>query len=325
MNGKYNLIPIRDADKYLIMEWRNEQIDILRQKEPLTVEMQEAYFRLVVEREFELEKPSQLLFSFLENDILVGYGGLVHIDWDSRNAEISFITKTNRNVNPNRFKEDWKQYLKILKELVESQLGFIKIYTYAYDIRPRLFEVLLESEFYEEARLKNHVQINDKMQDVLIHSFFCDVLEFRIAVEDDLRKYYEWANERVVRENSFNTEPIMMDDHWKWFLNKVKDPKSLLLLAVSFGEDVGQIRFDQVAPIEYEIDFSISPIHRGRGLGAKMIRFGVNELKQYDANVKRVTGKVKEGNISSIKSFVNAGFTIAKNGNNGFYTYCLDL
>ena len=172
IDGNYKLIPVRDVDKYAIMQWRNEQIDILRQKEPLTKEKQELYFRNVVDKLFEEEKPNQLLFSFLENDLLIGYGGLVHIDWESRNGEISFVTKTERNYNKQQFINDWKEYLKILKIVAGINLNFKKIYTYAYDIRPHLFYALNESGFIEEARLKNHILIKDKFYDVLIHSRF---------------------------------------------------------------------------------------------------------------------------------------------------------
>jgi hypothetical protein len=75
-NGIYSLVPIREEDKYIIMQWRNEQIDILRQKQVLTKEEQEQYFSATIANLFEQEKPTQLLFSFLENNILIGYGGL---------------------------------------------------------------------------------------------------------------------------------------------------------------------------------------------------------------------------------------------------------
>jgi hypothetical protein len=172
VNENYKLVPIRDEDKYEIMQWRNEQIDILRQKEVLTEEKQEWYFKNVVAELFEQEKPNQLLFSFLENDILIGYGGLVHINWESKNAEISFLTVTERNVNQNQFVNDFKFYLKILKKIVESSLKFIKIFTYAYDIRPYLFQALIENDFVEEARLKKHIIIDNKSHDVIIHSYF---------------------------------------------------------------------------------------------------------------------------------------------------------
>src|SRR5688572_13294152 len=111
--GDYHLVSIRDGDKYAIQKWRNDQIEILRQAEPLTSAQQENYFRNVVDKLFETEQPEQLLFSFLQGDELIGYGGLVHIDWLSKNGEISFITETSRNRNVMQFKKDWSQYLNV--------------------------------------------------------------------------------------------------------------------------------------------------------------------------------------------------------------------
>ena len=77
----YKIIPIRFEDKMAIMKWRNEQIYHLRQSKLLTLNDQEDYFNNIVKPLFEKDKPDQILFSFLKNDICVGYGGLVHINW----------------------------------------------------------------------------------------------------------------------------------------------------------------------------------------------------------------------------------------------------
>lgn len=306
--GKYKLVPIRDEDKYAIMQWRNEQIDILRQKEPLTKEKQEWYFSNVVDKLFEQETPNQLLFSFLENEILIGYGGLVHIDWESKNAEISFITATERNEDKNQFTNDWNSYLNVLKKVADLDLGFNKIYTYAYDIRPRLFQVLISSNFVEEARLKDHISIDNKLHDVVIHSCFFESISFRMANEGDLLMYFNWVNDDEVRQNSFNSAKIELEDHKKWFTNKINDSKSLMLIAYLKNIPVGQVRFDETQHPDFEIDFSIEKKWRGKGIGAKILRAGTLELINKKPFFNRIIGKVKVDNISSGKSFINAGF-----------------
>ena len=90
----FHIEPIRHEDRLDIMTIRNEQLYHLRQAKPLTIEDQDKYFNSVVNALFEQEKPSQLLFSFFENDVFIGYGGLVHINWIDKNAEISFVMKT---------------------------------------------------------------------------------------------------------------------------------------------------------------------------------------------------------------------------------------
>ena len=174
INSNYKLIPIMDEDKYVIMKWRNDQIDILRQKEPLTKEQQELYFQNVVDKLFQEEKPGQLLFSFLENDILIGYGGLVHIDWESKNGEISFITTTYRNSEMQLFARDFRNFLRIILSVSFDFLEFIKIHTTFYDIPQRqLYKSILEEfNFISEGELKNHILINGKVSNTLIYSCF---------------------------------------------------------------------------------------------------------------------------------------------------------
>ncbi len=301
----YKLVPIRDEDKYAIMQWRNEQIDILRQKETLAKGKQEWYFKNIVDKLFEQEKPDQLLFSFLEDNILIGYGGLVHIDWESRNAEISFLTATDRNLN--QFVDDWKCYLKILKNIANLYLDFSKIYTYAYDIRPQLFQALTESNFVEEARLKDHVSINNKQYDVLIHSHFFDRVHYRMANEEDVLLYYKWANDSVVRNNSFNKDVIEYDSHCKWFFSKLSSDKCFLYLFFNkHNIPIGQVRIENTG-IETIIGISIDEKYRGRAFSNKMLIKATEDYLSKHSKEK-IVAYIKHGNIASLKSFISAGF-----------------
>ena len=166
-NGSFSLVPIRFEDKLTIMQWRNEQIYHLRQSKPLTEENQNKYFNNVVAKLFEQEQPNQILFSFLENGVCIGYGGLVHINWTDKNAEISFIMNTG--FEKDRFDEIWSKYLILLEKAAFGDLNLHKIYTYAFDLRPHLYGVLLNEGFDEDARLKEHVLFESKFIDVLIH------------------------------------------------------------------------------------------------------------------------------------------------------------
>ena len=169
-SGVYTLIPIRDQDKFLIMKWRNEQIYHLRQEKLLTELEQENYFKTVVDDLFIQDKPNQILFSFLENSKCVGYGGLVHVNWADKIAEISFLMNTE--LENDFFTEYWSNYLKMLESIAFKELKLHKIFTYAYDIRPKLFKVLEDANYVLEARLKEHCIVNGNYKDVLIHSKF---------------------------------------------------------------------------------------------------------------------------------------------------------
>ncbi len=167
-SGQFSLIPIRFEDKFEIMKWRNEQIYHLRQDELLTVEKQEIYFNTVISKLFEENKPSQILFSFLENDILIGYGGLVHINFIDKNAEISFIMNTI--LEEYRFNEIWRTFLTLIEKVAFDELQLHKVFVYAFDLRPHLYLVLEENKYFKEAILVEHCFYNNKFIDVIIHS-----------------------------------------------------------------------------------------------------------------------------------------------------------
>jgi RimJ/RimL family protein N-acetyltransferase len=166
--GDFKIVPIRYEDRMDILKWRNEQLFHLRQPKPLTKEDQENYFSTTVAQLFEQNQPSQLLFSYLENDVCIGYGGLVHINWIDKNAEISFIMNTS--LEKYFFKFHWNNYLKIIEKVAFEALKFHKIFTYAFDLRPQLYEALEASNYQKEATFKDHCLFEGAFKDVVIHS-----------------------------------------------------------------------------------------------------------------------------------------------------------
>tara|TARA_B110000908_G_C10158084_1_gene404629 strand:- start:415 stop:867 length:453 start_codon:yes stop_codon:yes gene_type:complete len=144
------------------MKWRNEQIYHLRQDKILTLEDQNNYFSNVISELFDQDNPKQILFSFLKNDICIGYGGLVNINWIDKNAEISFIMNTK--FEHLFFYDYWYIYLKLIEDMGFKELNFNKLYTYAYDLRPKLYFVLEDSGYSKEK------EINDGPIKIVIHS-----------------------------------------------------------------------------------------------------------------------------------------------------------
>lgn len=306
-NGIYSLVPIRDEDKYDIMNWRNNQLDILRQETVLLIEQQEIYFKTVVDKLFDVEKPKQLLFSFLENNKLIGYGGLVHIDWETKTAEVSFLTETSRNKNADMFISDWVNYLAILKKVANDYLNFKSIYTYAYDLRPNLYIALQESGFTEIKRHKNHIQIENKKVDVVIHSFDLNPISMRVATSSDVDLYYAWVNDELVRHYSFQQDEIQYENHVNWFNSRIENPNFLFL--VFFNQDksaIGQVRINKIDE-EVIIGLSVDKIFRGLGYSFKMLKLACQHyFKKYSEN--EIFAYIKLENKASIASFKKAGF-----------------
>ncbi len=76
----------------------------------------------------------------------------------------------NTALEAKRFSEVWRAYLGLLEQIAFGDLSLHKIYTYAYDLRPDLYDVFLSEGFKEEARLKEHCFFENKFIDVIIHS-----------------------------------------------------------------------------------------------------------------------------------------------------------
>ncbi|MEQ6121655.1 GNAT family N-acetyltransferase [Reichenbachiella sp. MALMAid0571] len=168
VSGDYSIVPIRLDDRYDVMKWRNEQIYHLRQNRPLTKKDQDYYFKNVLSKLFEEVRPNQALFSYLQKDTCIGYGGLVHINWIDKNAEISFIMDTE--LEKKSFHSNWTKFLSLIEEVAFKDLNLHKIYVYAFDLRPHLYKALEQNKYFPDARLKEHCFFNNKYIDVVIFS-----------------------------------------------------------------------------------------------------------------------------------------------------------
>lgn len=312
----YAIVPIRTEDRYAIMQWRNEQIYHLRQPEPLTKEMQDAYFENVVDCLFDQEKPNQILFSYLHKDECIGYGGLVHINWVDRNAEISFVMNTElQEVN---FISYWENYLTLVKRVAFLDLDLHKIYTYAFDLRPNLYKALEAGGFVQESRLKDHCFFEGKYYDVLYHGCINPKhhLELRTAVNKDADLLFTWVNDPEVRKSALNTEPILWESHLKWFKNKLNSEYcKIYIIENKLKKPVGQVRIE-LENNEWRIDYSIDKTFRGLGLGKEIIQ------KMLDENPgKSFRAEVKLTNKPSQKVFQKLGFKeVSKDEMSVFYT-----
>ena len=175
--GSYAIVPYREEDRFLIMKWRNEQIDVLRQNRLLTEADQDRYYREVVEPSFSEDRPRIILFSYLRDEDCIGYGGLTNIDWDSRRAEISFLVDTDRTRDLKVYREDFSVFLRLMKRIAFGALQFNRLFAETFDIRPHHIRILEDNGFRLEGRMRQHVIIRGRPGDSLIHGClkeYCD-------------------------------------------------------------------------------------------------------------------------------------------------------
>lgn len=304
--GDYKIVPIRFEDRFLIMQWRNEQIYHLRQNKPLTKEDQDSYFENVVSKLFDQDKPDQILFSFLKEDQCIGYGGLVHINWEDKNAEISFLMDTI--LEKDFFKLYWITFLKLLEEVAFKEIRLHKIYTYAFDLRPKLYFAMDKAGFSKEAVLKQHGYFEGKFIDVIIHSKINNLLYLRYAKPFDAELTYSWANDSIVRMFAFTKEKIEWENHKKWYYDKINDDNCEYYILSKEGVSVGSIRFDIDNDKKAMISYLIDPAWHGNGFGKIILKYGVDKLKSCRKDVVMVYGLVQQENTASIKIFEKLGF-----------------
>lgn len=304
--GEYSIVPIRWEDRYDIMKWRNEQIYHLRQSKPLTKKDQDLYFEQVVSQLFDDEKPQQILFSYLKNDVCIGYGGLVHINWVDKNAEISFIMDTQ--LENNHFELHWKNFLYLIEDVAFNHLYFHKIFTYAFDIRPHLYHILEKCGFKFEAELKEHCYFKDNFISIKIHSKFKRKIKIRKVEKSDLEVTFLWVNDSKIRAFSFNRHKISLKEHQDWFLSKLKSKDSEYYILLDNGNPVGTIRFDIEDYKFAKINYLIDSHYTGRGLGTLILKKGIEFLKKNKPSIRSVYGYVFKENIASKKIFEKLSF-----------------
>ncbi len=304
LQNEYTIVPIRFEDRHHIMQWRNEQIYHLRQAEPLTKEDQDRYFKNVVSQLFNQDQPNQILFSYLKDGECIGYGGLVHINWIDKHAEISFVLKTE--LEKEEFKTHWGIYLDLIEQVAFQELELHKIFTYAFDIRPHLYAILEEKHYSKEAVLKDHCFFNDAFIDVIIHAKFKNQISIRAINADDLEFTYSLSNDSLTRANSYNSEAIPFNNHESWFHNKLQNANAQYFIGQFNRQPAAFIRID-LSEKENIIGITLHKNYRGKGLSALFLKQTIKDFKRRHPH-KIITAYIKNENIPSIKTFEKAGF-----------------
>lgn len=128
-------------------------------------------------------------------------------------------------------------------------------------------------------------------------------LILRPAVASDLRTLFNWKNEITTRKSAFNTKPISLEEHTKWFNSALNDPDVEIYILEDNGILLGQVRINKEKSVGL-IDYSIDKKYRGKGFGKKIISL----LEQKTKIVSAFKAQVKKQNIASQKIFEKLGY-----------------
>ena len=131
----------------------------------------------------------------------------------------------------------------------------------------------------------------------------------REATMQDMDLIYKWANDPVVRINSFNSDPIQYDTHVKWYNRVMSDESVLQYILMDDDTPIGQIRLN-IDGSEAEIGYSIASDYRGKGYGHIVLQLVAKEMKANHPDIGCLVAKVKPENIVSSKLFEHEGYEI---------------
>ena len=101
----------------------------------------------------------------------------------------------------------------------------------------------------------------------------------RPATSADRALLIEWRNDQDVVRYSLSGRPVAAAEHANWLTARLAEPAPRLWIAEEAGEPVGQVRID----LEDEtgtVSISVAPARRGRGVGSRMLRALVIEMRR---------------------------------------------
>lgn len=135
-----------------------------------------------------------------------------------------------------------------------------------------------------------------------------DTLTLRLANQEDCRRLWEWANDPDVRNFSFSSEPILWEDHVRWFNLKLNDSNCIIYIALNKqGSEIGQIRYDLINQKDAIISIIVDKEYRHQGYGTKLILLGSDKIFTI-TNIQTLNAYVKPTNHASRRAFIKAGF-----------------
>lgn len=126
----------------------------------------------------------------------------------------------------------------------------------------------------------------------------------REATPDDRSVIWQWVNDPVTRENSFDSSRIPWSDHVAWFDRVMDDDKRVLLIGET-SRSVGVVRFD-IESTHAVVSVNLAPEARGRGLGSQLIEAATNWFTA--RHPVCVVAWIRPSNRPSVSAFEHAGY-----------------
>ena len=135
---------------------------------------------------------------------------------------------------------------------------------------------------------------------------------FREADINDIDLYFNWINDPLVRESSYQSNLIDFESHNEWFKSKIIDSNTFMAVFENeLSEKIGQVRIDKVDDVNAIISMSVAKEHRGKGYATKLISTYSDYFLEKYKNVC-INAYIKKSNMKSKHIFEEAGFKFVK-------------
>tara|TARA_B100000886_G_scaffold285663_1_gene210139 strand:+ start:594 stop:1052 length:459 start_codon:yes stop_codon:yes gene_type:complete len=146
-------------------------------------------------------------------------------------------------------------------------------------------------------------------------------LTIRKAKIIDLKKTFEWANDKEVVKNSLKRNiKVNYNEHLNWFNSYLKAKKKIMFIGTINRKPVGMVRLDYIK-MKIFISYLIDTKNRKKGLGFEMLKKALEYIKRKNKGYI-INAEVKKKNIGSNKIFKKLGFikyNLKKNNTVSYY------
>ena len=134
----------------------------------------------------------------------------------------------------------------------------------------------------------------------------------RPATAEDCRQVWLWRNDAETRRASFDSEPIPLAAHERWFLDSLDSPRRKIYIVVAGDRPSGVVRLD-VTGQEAAVSIHLAPESRGRGVGPRALQ-ALEAVAFGPLGLVRLAAEIKPDNLASLSAFVKAGFAPSRAG-----------
>jgi RimJ/RimL family protein N-acetyltransferase len=131
-----------------------------------------------------------------------------------------------------------------------------------------------------------------------------------IKFDLDWEVLLNWRNDKSTRISFFDDKKVTKKDHKKYIKNIIKDPNIKQYILVIGNDKIGTIKSTKTKKDNFELSYTISPLHRGKKLSIFLMKAFLYRKKG------TFICKIKSDNIPSQKMVEACGYKLYQTENN---------